>query len=118
MIMHMHHQSIIVSSEAGVDFYKKLGFQELSRTCRVYDTIVYLIGYGEQLEIYIDETHPARPTNPEALGLRHIGFQVHNIEFEWRKLEKFHPEPIRFREDGRKAFFVKDPDGLPIEFLE
>lgn len=116
MIKRLHHTAIIVSSEVGVEFYKVLGFTEESRIDRGYDQIVWMVGYGEKLEIFIDGTHPKRVTNPEALGLRHLAFEVDDVDAEWERLKPFNPEPIRVKEDGKKVFFVKDPDGLPIEF--
>lgn len=118
MIKSLHHSAIIVSSEAGIDFYKTLGFSEEQRIDRGYDQIVWLSGYGEKLEIYIDGTHPARVTNPEALGLRHLAFEVDNLEGERERLKSYHPGEIVQREDGVRVFFVKDPDGLPIEMRE
>ena len=79
MIKRLHHTAIIVSSEVGVDFYKGLGFVEENRIDRGYDQIVWMNGYGEKLEIFIDSTHPARMTNPEALGLRHLAFEVDDV---------------------------------------
>lgn len=116
MIKQLHHMAIIVSSEAGVDFYKELGFFEENRIDRGYDQIVWMVGYGERLELFIDSTHPARMTDPEALGLRHIAFEVDDINAEWERLIRFNPEPIRAKDDGKKVFYVKGPDGLPIEF--
>lgn len=115
MIKQLHHTAIIVSSEIGVDFYKTLGFAEENRIDRGYDQIVWMDGYGEKIEIFIDGTHPARMTNPEALGLRHLAFEVDDVDSEWERLNQFNPEPIRTKDDGKKVFFVKDPDGLPIE---
>lgn len=115
MIIGLHHTAIIVSSESGVEFYKDLGFAEKSRIDRGYDQVVWMNGYGETLELFIDATHPARLTNPEALGLRHLAFKVDDVEAEWERLSEYNPEPIRVLEDGNKVFFVKDPDGLPIE---
>jgi len=118
MIKRLHHVAIIVSSEAGVDFYKTLGFTEENRIDRGYDQIVWMTGYGEKIEIFIDATHPARMTNPEALGLRHLAFDVDDVDAEWERLKRFNPEPIRTKDDGKKVFFVKDPDGLPIEIRD
>lgn len=115
MFKRLHHIAIIVSSEAGVDFYKGFGFKEEKRIDRGYDQIVWLTGYGEKLELFIDSTHPARPTSPEALGLRHLALEADDIEAEWERLQKCNPEPIRTNDDGSKVFFVKDPDGLPVE---
>lgn len=115
MIKKLHHIAIIVSSESGVEFYKFLGFDEESRIDRGYDKIVFLVGYGVKLEIFIDNTHPSRVTNPEALGLRHLAFEADDVDYVWRNVKKYNPEPIRIKENGKKVFFVKDPDGLPIE---
>lgn len=118
MIKRLHHTAIIVSSEAGVDFYKELGFTEENRVDRGYDQMAFLSGYGEKLEIFVDDKHPARMTNPEALGLRHLAFEVEDVDAEWDRLSKYNPEPIRTKDDGKKVFFVKDPDGLPIEIRD
>lgn len=118
MIRRLHHTAIIISSESGVEFYKTLGFAEENRIDRGYDQIVWMNGYGEKLEIFIDSTHPARMTNPEALGLRHLAFEVDDVDTEWERLKQFNPEPIRTKDDGKKVFFVKDPDGLPIEIRD
>lgn len=114
MIKRLHHTAIIVSSEAGVDFYKEFGFIENNRIDRGYDQIVWLSGYDESLELFIDSTHPARPTNPESLGLRHLAFEVNDIDSEWGRLSKFDPEPIRVKDDGNRVFFAKDPDRCTI----
>ena len=118
MIKRLHHTAIIVSSEVGVEFYKVLGFIEENRIDRGYDLIVWMTGHGEKLEIFIDSTHPERVTNPEALGLRHLAFEVEDVDVEWERLRQYNPEPIRTKDDGKKVFFVKDPDGLPIEIRD
>lgn len=118
MIKRLHHTAIIVSSEAGVVFYKALGFMEESRIDRGYDQIVWMNGYGEKLELFIDSTHPARVSNPEALGLRHLAFEVDDVDAERERLKQFNPEPIKLKDNGKKVFFVKDPDGLPIEIRD
>ena len=118
MIKRLHHTAIIVSSEARVDFYKTLGFEEENRIDRGYDQIVWMAGYGEKLELFIDSTHPARMVNPKALGLRNLAFEVDDVDAEWDRLSKYNPEPIRTKDDGKKVFFVKDPDGLPIEIRD
>ena len=40
--MGIHHFSIIASSEASVEFYKQLGYQERNRIKRDYDTVVLM----------------------------------------------------------------------------
>lgn len=107
--MLLNHIAIIVSSEAGVEFYKELGFEVISEEDRGYDKLVYMSDGLTTLEVYIDTKHPKRITAPEALGLRHLGFSVENIE-------KF---GVEVKTDNRGKFlFIYDPDGLPIEIRE
>lgn len=115
MIKRLNHIALIVSSEISVDFYKQLGFSEERRVDRGYDQIVWLCGFGETLEIFIDGTHPKRVDKPEALGLRHLAFEVDDIDSAWEQLKQFNPEPIKNFEKNIRGFFIKDPDGLPIE---
>ena len=105
----LNHIAIIVSSEAGVDFYKSLGFEEISREVRPdnHDELLYLSNGLLTLEIYKDPTHPKRTSNPEAYGLRHLCFQVEDIGEDY-KLDK----------NGYKFKFIYDPDDLPIEIRE
>jgi len=112
--MILNHIAIIVSSEAGIEFYKQFGFKEISRQVRLeqHDSIVYMEGSNSTLKIFIDGTHPARMTNPEALGLRHLCFQTENFD-------KFKfGEPVRINHEGERFSFINDPDGLPIEIRE
>ena len=53
MVTGIHHFSIIASSEASVEFYTKLGFQEYRRVKRDYDTVVLMDGFGVGLELFI-----------------------------------------------------------------
>lgn len=79
MVMGIRHFSIIASSEASVEFYKKFGFKEYKRIVRDYDQVVLLNGYGVGLKIFIDPTHPTK-LKPELLRLRQLTFCVDNIE--------------------------------------
>ena len=118
MVKNLHHTAIIVSNESGIEFYKALGFVEVNRIDRGYDQIVWMTCCGETFEMFIDQKHPARVTEPEAFGLRHIAFEVDDVEAEWERLKRFDPEPIKIKDDGKKVFFIKDPDGLPIEIRD
>ena len=113
--MRFHHSAIIVSSEAGIEFYKDLGFEEVERQQRKEDQIIWLKGNCCTLELFLDPTHPQRVTNPEANGLRHIAFETEHLEEMRGKLTKYNPEEIR---EKYRIFFVKDPDGQPIEIRE
>lgn len=116
MILQLDHVSIIASSEATIRFYEKLGFKSQSCIDRGYDKLYYLTGYGITLEIYVDSNHPPRVDRPEAMGLRHLAFQVDDIEESIKKWD-IEAEPIR-ENNGYKFTFVRDPDLTPIELKE
>lgn len=125
MIKGLHHIAIICSDkQRALSFYVDALEFEIVRTHvrpAHHDEIIMLEGYGVILELFIDDTHPPRVTNPEALGLRHLAFRVEDVEklSESLKARGFYPELIR--KDSftcEKMTFVKDPDGLPIELHE
>ena len=116
MILGLDHIAIICSSGQSIDFYKRIGFEEISREERGYDILIFLKGYGIVLEIFIDPTHPPRVDCPEAMGLRHLALRVDSVEATLDEL-KISAEPIRVR-GGKHFTFFKDPDGLPIELHE
>ena len=113
--MELNHIALIVSTEESLRFYEKLGFVETRRMDRERDTVVFMENNSIVLEIFIDPNHPARVTNPEALGLRHIAFVLESLEEVMRDVEC---EEIRTDWFGRKFTFTKDPDGQPIELKE
>ena len=113
--MELDHIALIVSTEESLSFYKKLGFIEKNRIERGYDTVVFMECDGLLLEVFIDPNHPARVTNPEAMGLRHIAFVVESLEEVMRDVQC---EEIRTDWFGRRFTFTKDPDGQPIELKE
>ncbi|MBR2549727.1 MAG: VOC family protein [Clostridiales bacterium] len=119
MIKSIDHIAIIVSSEEGISFYKRLGFKELYRKERINDTVViiHLEGDGTKLEIFIDPNHPERVTNPEAKGLRHLAFKVNSIEETLKELD-IEAGPVMNDWIGDRYCFISDPDGLPIELHE
>ena len=108
---------MISSSEESVDFYKRLGFEESFRKGRNYDTVVLLRGYGLQLEIFIDPSHPEHATNPENIGLRNFALKVDDIEGTLKELgigsTKIETDWI-----GEKYCFITDPDGLKVQLHE
>jgi glyoxylase I family protein len=77
---------------------------------------------GEYLvELFSFPDPPKRATKPEATGLRHIAFEVDDIQHVVHVLsiQNIIAEPIRVDEfTGKQFTFVSDPDDLPIEFYE
>lgn len=113
--MELDHIALIVSKEENLSFYEKLGFIEKNRIERGYDTVVFMEYDGLFLEVFIDPNHPARVTNPEAMGLRHIAFVVESLD---EVVKSVQCEEIRTDWFGRRFTFTKDPDGQPIELKE
>ena len=120
-----HHIAIISSDyEKAKEFYiDKLGFELYREVYRLeQNDYLRMLSLGETvLELFIRPDAPARVTNPEALGLRHLAFRVEDIVpvVRWLNGMGIETEPIR--EDtvnGGRFTFFKDPDGLPLELHE
>ena len=76
---------------------------------------------GSQVELFSFPDAPERPSFPEAQGLRHLAFQVDDVEHikEYLEAREIEVEPIRVDEFTGKAFtFFQDPDGLPLEIYQ
>jgi glyoxylase I family protein len=74
-----------------------------------------------QIELFSFPEPPARPSRPEAAGLRHLAFEVDDIDEAIAHINAHGviAEPIRVDEfTGKRFTFFQDPDGLPIEFYE
>ena len=121
----IHHIAIIVSDyNISKDFYvNKLGFTIIRENYRQErnDWKLDLQCGNIELEIFGVSNPPARVSNPEACGLRHLAFHVDSVEDTVKELEKLDIacEPIRTDEfTGKHMTFFRDPDGLPLELHE
>ena len=125
-ISSVHHIAIICSDYAiSKKFYtEKLGLSVIREVYReARDSYKLDLALGEQyiIELFSFPNPPKRTSRPEACGLRHIAFQVKDIEETVRQLtsENIKSEPTRIDEfTGKKFTFIADPDDLPIEFYE
>ena len=73
------------------------------------------------IELFSFPNPVPRPTRPEAMGLRHLAFEVNNLDESIEYLEKkgVNTEGVRVDEITNKRFtFFNDPDNLPLEFYE
>jgi glyoxylase I family protein len=73
------------------------------------------------LELFSFPSPPMRVSLPEAAGLRHLAFEVDNLEtiIAFLASKSISVEPVRVDETTLKRFtFISDPDDLPIEFYE
>lgn len=123
---HVHHIAIICKNyEASKNFYTKiLGFtikQEVYRKERDSYKLDLSLNEKYVIELFSFPNTPARPSRPEAAGLRHIAFEVDSIDDTVIELSKHNiiAEPVRIDEFTNKKFtFIADPDDLPVEFYE
>jgi glyoxylase I family protein len=126
MFNRLHHIAIICSDyPRSKHFYVEiLGFKivrEVYREDRQSFKLDLQVGARYQLELFSFSAPPKRLSSPEACGLRHIAFEVEDVESSCKTLRArgVEVEPVRIDEFTGKAFtFFRDPDGLPIEIYE
>lgn len=122
----IHHIAIICGNyEKSKEFYTEiLGLtpkNEVYRQQRDSYKLDLEVNGQYQIELFSFPNPPDRPSFPEAAGLRHLAFEVENIEEAVEELVKkrIEVETIRVDEFTEKKFtFFADPDGLPIELYE
>jgi glyoxylase I family protein len=122
----LHHVAIICSDYAkSKQFYtEKLGLeivQEVYRSDRKSFKLDLAINRYYQIELFSFPDAPPRLSFPEAQGLRHLAFEVDNLDEALFELNNrgILTEEIRTDEYTNKRFvFFKDPDELPIELYE
>lgn len=125
-INRVHHIAIICSDYAkSKHFYTEiLGFKavrEVYREERQSYKLDLEVGNRYQIELFSFPEPPARPSRPEAVGLRHLAFEVDDVDAAKQEIEGHGivVEDIRVDEfTGKRFAFFADPDGLPIELYE
>lgn len=123
---HIHHIAIICSDyEKSKKFHcNVLGLSIIRETYRKerksYKLDLALNG-EYAIELFSFPETPQRLSRPEAAGLRHLAFEVSNINvvIDQLKEQGVYAEPIRVDEiTGKQFTFIFDPDNLPIELYE
>ena len=126
MLKRIHHIAIICSNyQKSKSFYiDTLGFtalREVYREDRKSYKLDLALNGVYLIELFSFENAPARPSYPEATGLRHLAFEVEDLDevVQILKNKMVIAEPIRTDEFTNKRFaFIADPDNLPIELYE
>jgi glyoxylase I family protein len=126
MLTKVHHIAIICSDyERSKKFYTGiLGLEITNETFRPERNSWKLdlsLNGNYIIELFSFPDPPKRLSHPEAAGLRHLAFEVNNIEETVQTLsgKKVSCESIRKDELTGKLFtFFADPDGLPIGLYE
>ena len=113
----------VLDLERSIEFYEKLGMEELRRApIRDEATNVFmgLPGDGARLEL----THNHGRTEPYEIGTGygHIALSVEDLDAALERLADvgIQPEkpPYTVSEGGSRLCFVRDPDGYRIELIE
>lgn len=122
----VHHVAIICSDyQVSKAFYTEiLGFKILKEVYRPERDSYKLdlkVNDLYQIELFSFPDPPKRLSQPEACGLRHIAFEINDIESAVADLRDkgLNTENIRTDEyTGKRFVFFEDPDRLPIELYE
>lgn len=121
----IHHIAIIASNyEVSKKFYTEiLGLEVIREVYRKErDSYKLDLKLGDsEIELFSFPNAPVRPSYPEARGLRHLAFEVDNIDeaITELNLQGVECEPIRIDEfTGKRFTFFEDPDKLPLELYE
>ncbi|MBL7890724.1 MAG: VOC family protein [Bacteroidia bacterium] len=126
MLNKIHHIAVICSNyEVSKKFYTEtLGLtiiREVYRKERDSYKLDLALNGMYVIELFSFPTPPKRSTQPEARGLRHLAFEVSDLEKTIKGLEEkgIKAEAIRMDEfTGKRFSFIFDPDELPIELYE
>ncbi|MDB5020447.1 MAG: hypothetical protein JWQ28_1574 [Pedobacter sp.] len=126
MFNRIHHVAIICSDyNRSKDFYVNiLGLEvkhEAYRAERKSYKLDLAVNDLYQIELFSFENPTERPSRPEAAGLRHLAFEVDDLDFVIQQLNAkgVLTEAVRIDEfTGKRFTFFSDPDGLPLELYE
>ncbi len=126
MLKSIHHGAIICSDyEKSKYFYTAiLGLKVIAenyRKARDSYKLDLQLPDGGQIELFSFTHAPKRSSYPEALGLRHLAFNVESVEDarDYLLSQGIAVESIRIDEyTGQKYTFFSDPDDLPLELYE
>ena len=108
--------------DRSVEFYEKLGFEEVGRfpiRDEAINVFMGLPGDGARLELTYNHGVDAYELGT---GYNHIAITVGDLDGRLAALEQvgITPEkpPYSIREGGNRLCFVRDPDGYRIELIE
>jgi glyoxylase I family protein len=125
-ILRTHHVAVICSDYGrSKDFYVRvLGLEVVAEAYRAEPDSHKLdlrLPDGVQVELFSFPNPPPRPSYPEACGLRHLAFEVTDLDAAVAELagHGVAAEPVRVDpHTGKRFTFFADPDGLPLELYE
>ena len=108
--------------DRSVEFYEKLGFEEVGRfpiRDEAINVFMGLPGDGARLELTYNHGVDSYELGT---GYNHIAITVGDLDGRLEQLAKLGIEPEKppysVREGGSRLCFVRDPDGYRIELIE
>jgi glyoxylase I family protein len=122
----VHHIALICSDyQKSLEFYTRVvGCQVIAEHWREEQQsyLTKLSLNGEYvIELFSYPSPPQRPSFPEAAGLRHLAFEVDDIEKQVAELDRLGVAHEAIRTDmttGEHFVFFNDPDDQPLEMYE
>ena len=124
-MQYIHTCYRVLDLERSIDFYTNKVGLELARKVPIGDdaTNAFLAVPGDpepRLELTLN--HGREEPYPLGEGYSHVAFAVEDLDALARKLEEagdvdFESKPHAMS-SGSRIFFVRDPDGYRIEFIE
>lgn len=121
----IHHVAIIASNyKVSKKFYTEILGLEVIREVYRKERDSYKLDLklgNSEIELFSFPNARERPSYPEARGLRHLAFEVDNIDEVIKELNSHDIicEPVRIDEfTGKRFTFFEDPDKLPLELYE
>lgn len=122
----VHHIALICSDyEKSLEFYTRVvGCQVIAEHWREEQQsyLTKLSLNGEYvIELFSYPSPPQRPSFPEAAGLRHLAFEVDDVEKQVAELDRLGVAHEAIRTDmttGKHFVFFNDPDDQPLEMYE
>ena len=112
----------VLDVDRSVEFYEKLGFEELSRVPirdEAINVFMGLPGDGDRLELTYNHGVDSYELGT---GYNHIALTVPDLDTTLSELagKGIEPEkpPYTVREGGNRICFVRDPDEYRIEIVE
>ncbi|CAN5226469.1 lactoylglutathione lyase [soil metagenome] len=113
----------IANIDRSVDFYRRLGFEELGRmSIRDEATNVFMGLPGDGARLELTYNHGQDEPYDLGTGYNHIAVALEDLDGALAGLAEqgIEPEkpPYTVSEGGSRLCFVRDPDGYRIEIIE
>lgn len=121
----IHAMIRVIDLDASLTFYKQaLDLDIAERLDFDGFSLVYLRNQENDMELELTWNKGTTEPYSHGTGYGHIAVAVDDLDAEYQKLVKLNYNPAEIKEffrEGRllaKFFFVQDPDGYKIEFLQ